>query len=231
MACLSPQPPRSYRRHGFLHNTDPDLRHSVLSSQGLRPAKSHENVAMPGFLKDAIAGRVLAPLPPASTPQRFRAHPPLRFPRQSPQSSTLAAVPCSTRLGTSANRNRNIHGSGHEPPLVLSPMWRPHGNHRETNCRSNPTSLPTQGVDSCSMKSLSHFANFTPSAALRRLVSSPRTARSFTPLVMINTTLQHQRTATSDHSPATPAPAPSLLRLHSIPIDPPRPPQTRAASF
>src|SRR5215831_8796940 len=30
MACLSPQPPRSYRRHGFLHNTDPDLRHPVL---------------------------------------------------------------------------------------------------------------------------------------------------------------------------------------------------------
>src|SRR5215471_20960655 len=30
MARLSPQPPRSYRRHGFLHNTDPDLQHSVL---------------------------------------------------------------------------------------------------------------------------------------------------------------------------------------------------------
>jgi hypothetical protein len=83
-------------------------------------------------------------------------------------------VICNARLRTSANRNGNTHSPGHEPPFVLSQVWRPHGDHREINSRSNPTALSTHGVDGCSMKSLSHFEKFAHSAALRRVVGDPQ---------------------------------------------------------
>ena len=99
--------------------------------------------------------------------------PPLRFPRQSPQSATFAAMLGSTGLRTSATRNSDLGGPGHELPLVLSQVWRPHGCHREINRRSDPTPLSPQAVDGRSMKSLSHFENFARSAAVRRLLSCP----------------------------------------------------------
>jgi hypothetical protein len=69
---------------------------------------------------------------------------------------------------------------------------------------------PPRGVDGGSMKSQSHFKNFACFAAPRRLVSCPRSTRSFTRLVMTNaTTLQHPRTARSNDSLA-PASAASL---------------------
>jgi hypothetical protein len=106
-----------------------------------------------------------------------------------------------------------------------------HGNRRKTHGRSDPTPLPTQCDDGCSMKSQSHFENFACSVAPRRLVSCPRTARNFTPP-------RHHRC----NHPATSAIRP-IARLalqlaparrscpHAIPIDLPRPPQSRAASF
>src|SRR4029077_3361863 len=165
------------------------------------------------------------------SPQELRPHPPLRFPRQSPQSSTSAALLGSTRFRISANRNSNIHGPGHEPLLGLSQVRRSHGNRRKTHGRSDPTPLPTQGVDGCSMKSQSHFENLACSVAPRRLVSFPRTARNFTPLVIIDaTTPRHRRPARLLDSTLQPAPAPRSCP-HAIPINLPRPPQTRAASF
>jgi len=143
--------------------------------------------------------------------------PPLRFPRQSPQSATFAAMLGSTGLRTSATRNSDLGGPGHELPLVLSQVWRPHGCHREINRRSDPTPLSPQAVDGRSMKSLSHFENFARSAALRRLVSRPRTTRGFTRLVdQHTTTLQHPRTAPSNDS-LPPNSAASRLRHMQFP--------------
>jgi hypothetical protein len=67
------------------------------------------------------------------------------------------------------------------------------------------------------MKALSHCENFACRAALRRLVSCPRTTRSFTRLLTTNTTtLQHFRTARSDDSLA-PASAASLSAHIQLP--------------
>ena len=81
------------------------------------------------------------------------------------------------------------------------------------------------------MKSLFHFENFARFAALSQRVSSHRNIRSFTPLIINPTIPQHLSTALSFDSLITPQPSESLLHPHAIPIAPPRPPQTRAASF
>jgi hypothetical protein len=114
-------------------------------------------------------------------------------------------MPCNTGLGTIANRNRNSHVPAHEPHLVVSPMWRPCGDDRAINCRSDPTSLPTQGVDSCGMKSLSHFENFACPTALRRRVSCHQNIPSFTRLMFNATTPQHLSTDLIDSITTPPA--------------------------
>src|SRR5262249_33481684 len=123
-------------------------------------------------------------------------------------------MPGSTGLPTSASRNSDVGGPGHQLPLVLSQVWRPHGSHREMIRRSDPTPLSPQGVDGCSMKSLSHSENFARSAALRPLVSPPRTTRGFTRLVdQPTTTLHHPQTARSNHSPPPTSAAPRLRHM------------------
>src|SRR5215472_14297711 len=98
-------------------------------------------------------------------------------------------------------------------------MWRPHGNHREINRRSDPTPLPAQGVDSRSMKSLFHFHNFACPTALHRRVSGHRNIRSFTRVMISATTLQHLPTALSVDSLTT---SPSSA-LYSATFNPHRP--------
>ena len=173
----------------------------------------------------------------ASAPQGRCPHPPLRFPCQSPQSSTSATVLCSTRLRTSADRAPNIHDPRFAATLVLSPVWRPHGSHRERLTAAHPTPLHTYHVYGCSLKSLSHFEIFacfaaaTPTCVLSPNHPQPHTARyeqSNHPATTEN--CQIRRLASTHSSlPLPPQPHPSPFP-HSIPMDR-RPPQTRAASF
>ena len=81
------------------------------------------------------------------------------------------------------------------------------------------------------MNPLSHFENFARLAALARRVSSHQNIHSFTSLMLNAATLQHLPTALSLDSLTPPPQSEPLLRPHAIPIAPPRPPQTRAASF
>src|SRR5579859_3176187 len=124
-----------------------------------------------------------------------------------------------------------MHVSEHQLPLGLPPVWRPHGDHREINGRSDPTSFPTQAVDSCIVKSLSHFEKFARPAALLRRVSCHRNIPSFTRLMINATTPQHLTIPVSVDSLITAMLSEFLICPHTIPIAPPRPPQTRAASF
>jgi len=93
---------------------------------------------------------------------------------------------------------------------------------------------PPHGAYGRSMKSISHFEKFACFAAPCRLVSCPQVTRGFTPLL---TTPQHLRTARlrgslpDSHQLNPLTSAAFLFCPHPIPIDPPRPPQTRAASF
>jgi hypothetical protein len=81
------------------------------------------------------------------------------------------------------------------------------------------------------MKSLSHFEKFACPAALVRRVSRHRNIPSFARLMINATTPQHLLKTASFDSRTTPPPPESLIRPHAMPIAPPRPPQTRAASF
>jgi hypothetical protein len=81
------------------------------------------------------------------------------------------------------------------------------------------------------MKSLSHFEKFACPAALVRRVSRHRDIPSFARLMINATTPQHLLKTASFDSRTTPPPPESLIRPHAMPIAPPRPPQTRAASF
>jgi hypothetical protein len=105
---------------------------------------------------------------------------------------------------------------GHQLPLALSPVWRPHGDHRAIHCRSDPTSLSTQAVDSCSMKPLSHFENFACPATLAPRVSCHRNIPGFMRLMINATTLQHLPMALSANSLTAPCPpSPSFAHMQS----------------
>ena len=99
--------------------------------------------------------------------------------------STLAQIETATVTAQPMSPNWFCPNCG--GPMVIIERFTP---------AQNQTSLPTQGIHGCSMKSLSHFENVACPSALRRPVSCPPTTYSFTRFVMTNaTTLQHIRTA------------------------------------
>jgi hypothetical protein len=150
------------------------------------------------------------------------------------QASVYPPKPPNATFRTSALRLLVSRRPERKSQLVVSQVWRTHGSHRKINRCSDPTSLSTHGAYRRSMKSISHFENFACFAAPCRLVSCPQVTRGFTPL---RTTLQHLRTARlrgslpDSHQLNAVTSAAFLFRPHSIPIAPPRPPQTRAAFF
>jgi len=172
----------------------------------------------------------------ASAPQGRCPHPPLRFPCQSPQSSTSATVLCSTRLRTSADRAPNIHDPRFAATLVLSPVWRPHGSHREINGRPSNSApylsrVRLQPEVAIPFRNLRVLRRATPTCVLSPNHPQPHTARyeqSNHPATTEN--CQIRRLASTHSSlPLPPQPHRSPFP-HSIPMDR-RPPQSRAASF
>jgi hypothetical protein len=80
-------------------------------------------------------------------------HPPLRLPRQPPAYRSPAALRSTTRPRTAiAIQTNRRAGQAHEPTLALSPMWRPQGGPRETDCCPVPTPFSPLSHRSRAMK-------------------------------------------------------------------------------
>ena len=104
---------------------------------------------------DSIARRVLAPLPVAPAPPRFRTHPQLRLSGQPQACHSVAALLSVARLGatTASRTTRFLLHQRRARSLALSQLWWADGGRRAVyNCR-NATSFSTAGR--CRLKRLS----------------------------------------------------------------------------
>jgi len=123
--------------------------------------------------------------------------------------AALESLPAQTETATSTAQDISSH-------WLCPQCGRPHGDHRAINCRSDPTSLSTQAVHRCSMKSLSHFEKFACPAALVRRVSCHRKIRSFARLMINATPRNTPRTPyRSTSAPLPRRPSPCLAHMQS----------------
>src|SRR5713226_5210041 len=84
-------------------------------------------------------------------PQRFRAHPQLRFPGQPSACNDLAALPSVARLSTrTTSQARGFHRQPERSLAVPQVRWAD-GGHRAIHCCRDPTSLPTSAGHGCRM--------------------------------------------------------------------------------
>ena len=104
----------------------------------------------PAAPHDPVRGRVLATLSPPRASPRFRAHPPLRFPRPSPSRSTSTPLFPAPEIGDrfapgSTIQPRGRGASLHHPAfsLDLSSMRRPHDRLGATQRRPNRPAFST----------------------------------------------------------------------------------------
>lgn len=119
---------------------------------------------------DLIVGRVPAPLLAGPAPQGLRSYPPLRLPRQPSALHSAAALLPSTRHSSTADRTRNIYGSGIEPAVALSQVWWTHAGHRTPHSSPDSTPLSTSADRVTGMKPRPTFRSLCVLATRRSCV-------------------------------------------------------------